>query len=86
MISALIQNLTKVNVNSVAAGVRRDDLAVHVKREHVFEDSFRELLRRTADDWKHRFYIVFEGTQTEYPHTPPTSVLVKSVLYVKELP
>lgn len=43
-------------------GMRREDLAVHVRREHVFEDSFRELFRRTADEWKHRFYIVFEGT------------------------
>lgn len=42
-------------------GMRREDLAVHVRREHVFEDSFRELFRRTADEWKHRFYIVFEG-------------------------
>ena len=42
-------------------GIRREDLAVHVRREHVFEDSFRELFRKTADEWKHRFYIVFEG-------------------------
>ncbi len=42
-------------------GLRREDLAVHVRREHVFEDSFRELHRRVADEWKHRFYIVFEG-------------------------
>ncbi|XP_061178702.1 E3 ubiquitin-protein ligase HUWE1-like [Saccostrea echinata] len=44
-------------------GMRKEDLAVHVKREHVFEDSFRELFRRTADEWKHRFYIVFEGEE-----------------------
>ena len=43
-------------------GMRREDLAVHVRREHVFEDSFRELFRRSPDEWKHRFYIVFEGT------------------------
>ena len=42
-------------------GMRREDLAVHVKRENVFEDSYRELHRRSADEWKHRFYIVFEG-------------------------
>ena len=42
-------------------GMRREDLAVHVRREHVFEDSFRELFRRSPDEWKHRFYIVFEG-------------------------
>lgn len=42
---------------------RRDDLAVHIRREHVFEDSYRELNRRTANDWKNRFYIVFEGEE-----------------------
>ena len=42
-------------------GLRREDLAIHIRREHMFEDSFRELHRRTADEWKHRFYIVFEG-------------------------
>lgn len=42
-------------------GMRREDLAVHVRREHVFEDSFRELHRRSPDEWKNRFYIVFEG-------------------------
>jgi E3 ubiquitin-protein ligase HUWE1 len=44
-------------------GMRREDVAVHVRREHVFEDSFRELHRRTPDEWKHRFYIVFEGNE-----------------------
>lgn len=42
-------------------GLRREDLPVHVRREHVFEDSFRELFRRTPEEWKQRFYIVFEG-------------------------
>ena len=41
--------------------LRRDDLPVHVRRGHVFEDSFRELFRRAPDEWKQRFYIVFEG-------------------------
>ena len=45
------------------AGIRREDLAVHVKREHVFEDSFRELHRRSHEEWKNRFYIVFEGEE-----------------------
>ncbi|OTF71675.1 E3 ubiquitin-protein ligase HUWE1-like protein, partial [Euroglyphus maynei] len=44
-------------------GTRRDDLPVHIRREHVFEDSYRELNRRTASDWKNRFYIVFEGEE-----------------------
>lgn len=43
--------------------IRGDDLAVHVKRTNVFDDSFRELNRRSIDDWKHRFYIVFEGEE-----------------------
>ena len=42
-------------------GLRKEDLAVHVRRDNVFEDSFRELHRRTPDEWKNRFYIVFEG-------------------------
>lgn len=42
-------------------GHRREELAVHVRRTQVFEDSFRELHRRTPEEWKNRFYIVFEG-------------------------
>lgn len=41
--------------------LRREETAVHVRREHIFEDSFRELYRRTPEEWKNRFYIVFEG-------------------------
>ncbi|CAG2175804.1 unnamed protein product, partial [Oppiella nova] len=44
-------------------GARREDLAVHVRREHVFEDSYRELHRRASEEWKNRFYIVFEGEE-----------------------
>ncbi|XP_046406854.1 E3 ubiquitin-protein ligase HUWE1 isoform X2 [Ischnura elegans] len=44
-------------------GLRREELAVHVRRSNVFEDSFRELHRRFADEWKNRFYIVFEGEE-----------------------
>jgi len=43
--------------------IRGDDLAVHVRRTNVFDDSYRELNRRSIDDWKHRFYIVFEGEE-----------------------
>jgi E3 ubiquitin-protein ligase HUWE1 len=43
--------------------IRGDDLAVHVRRTHVFDDSYRELNRRSPDDWKHRFYIAFEGEE-----------------------
>jgi E3 ubiquitin-protein ligase HUWE1 len=44
-------------------GVRREELAVHVHRVSVFEDSFRELYRRNQEDWKNRFYIVFENEE-----------------------
>lgn len=44
-------------------GVRRDDLPVHIRREHIFEDSYRELNRRTPEEWKNRFYVVFEGEE-----------------------
>ena len=37
-------------------GVRRDDLAVHIRRENVFEDSFRELNRRSSEEWKNRTF------------------------------
>ncbi|CAF1298860.1 unnamed protein product [Adineta ricciae] len=42
---------------------RGEDLAVHVRRQNVFEDSYRELSRRQSVDWKHRFYIVFDGEE-----------------------
>ncbi|XP_050313082.1 E3 ubiquitin-protein ligase HUWE1 isoform X3 [Anthonomus grandis grandis] len=41
-------------------GIRREETAVHVRRNNVFEDSFRELFRRAPEEWKNRFYIVFE--------------------------
>ncbi|CAF4109202.1 unnamed protein product, partial [Rotaria magnacalcarata] len=43
--------------------IRGEDLAVHVRRNNVFEDSYRELSRRSPEDWKHRFYIVFDGEE-----------------------
>ena len=44
-------------------GIRREELAVHVHRVTVFEDSFRELYRRNPEEWKNRFYIVFEDEE-----------------------
>lgn len=44
-------------------GIRRDDLTIHVRREHVFEDSYRELHRRSAEEMKSRLYVVFEGEE-----------------------
>ena len=42
---------------------RRDDLPIHIRREHVFEDSFREINRKLPEEWKNRFYIVFQGEE-----------------------
>jgi len=44
-------------------GHRREDMSVHIRREHVFEDSYRELHRRTAEEIKNRLYIVFDGEE-----------------------
>jgi hypothetical protein len=38
-----------------------------VRRDNVFEDSFRELHRRSPEEWKNRFYIVFEGEEGQVP-------------------
>ena len=43
------------------SGVRRDDMVIHIRRENVFEDSFRELHRRRPEEMKNRMYVVFEG-------------------------
>ncbi|EDO34473.1 predicted protein [Nematostella vectensis] len=39
-------------------GIRREDLTIPIRRDHVFEDSYRELHRRSAEEWKARLYIV----------------------------
>ncbi|CAH1960708.1 unnamed protein product [Acanthoscelides obtectus] len=44
-------------------GIRREETAVHVRRSNIFEDSFRELFRRPPEEWKNRFYIVFEDEE-----------------------
>ncbi|GAB0086383.1 hypothetical protein DMENIID0001_004360 [Sergentomyia squamirostris] len=44
-------------------GIRREELAIHVNRMNVFEDSFRELYRRNPEEWKNRFYISFEDEE-----------------------
>ena len=53
----------RIELERMDDGLRREDLAVHVRRENVFEDSFRELHRRSPEEWKNRFYIVFEGEE-----------------------
>ncbi|XP_030381581.1 E3 ubiquitin-protein ligase HUWE1 isoform X3 [Scaptodrosophila lebanonensis] len=41
-------------------GIRREEHTVSVRRVTVFEDSFRVLYRLGPEEWKNRFYIVFE--------------------------
>lgn len=55
-------------------GVRREETAVHVRRSNIFEDSFRELFRRPPEEWKNRFYIVFEGILIFYIYFVSTFV------------
>uniref|UniRef100_A0A1I8ACG6 HECT-type E3 ubiquitin transferase n=1 Tax=Steinernema glaseri TaxID=37863 RepID=A0A1I8ACG6_9BILA len=43
--------------------LRRDDVGIRVRRSHLFSDSFRELFRLRANDWKSRFYVVFESEE-----------------------
>ena len=45
----------RLELERMDEGIRREDLAVHVRRDQVFEDSFRELHRRAADEWKNRY-------------------------------
>lgn len=43
--------------------VRAEDVAVRIRRSHLFSDSFRELFRLRGPEWKARFYIIFEGEE-----------------------
>ncbi|TMS38017.1 hypothetical protein L596_004833 [Steinernema carpocapsae] len=43
--------------------IRRDDVGIRIRRSHLFSDSFRELFRLRSNDWKSRFYVVFEGEE-----------------------
>ena len=43
------------------SSMRRDDVAIRVRRDHLFEDSFRELHRRTPNELRSRLYVVFDG-------------------------
>nr|XP_039271692.1 E3 ubiquitin-protein ligase HUWE1-like isoform X2 [Styela clava] len=54
------QELERLEENSMS---RRDDIAIRVRRQHVFEDSFRELHRKSKEELKSRLYIVFEGEE-----------------------
>jgi len=43
------------------SSIRRDDVAIRVRRAHLFEDSFRELHRRSPAELRSRLYVVFDG-------------------------
>uniref|UniRef100_A0A8C7CCR7 E3 ubiquitin-protein ligase HUWE1 n=1 Tax=Neovison vison TaxID=452646 RepID=A0A8C7CCR7_NEOVI len=42
-------------------GLRKEDMAVHVRRDHVFEDSYRELHRKSPEEMKNRLYTDMES-------------------------
>ena len=44
-------------------GLRHEDIILHIRRDHVFEDSFRELYRRTPEELKGNLYVQFEGEE-----------------------
>ena len=50
-------------LDALREGARRDDIVVHVRREHVFEDSFRELYHRQPSELQGNLYISFEGEE-----------------------
>ncbi|KAI0983462.1 hypothetical protein GJ496_002586 [Pomphorhynchus laevis] len=41
----------------------REDLAFHVNRNTVFEDSYRKLHNRLPSDWRRKFYFSFDGEE-----------------------
>uniref|UniRef100_A0A915ELL0 HECT-type E3 ubiquitin transferase n=1 Tax=Ditylenchus dipsaci TaxID=166011 RepID=A0A915ELL0_9BILA len=42
---------------------RHEDVAIRIRRDHFFSDSYRELFRIKNSEWKARFYIIFEGEE-----------------------
>lgn len=57
------KELTRMDDRMRAQIRRRDDVPVRVRRSHIFSDSFRELFRLRGQEWKARFYIMFEGEE-----------------------
>lgn len=43
-----------------------DDVVVRIRRSHLFSDAYRELFRLRPNDWKSRFYIIFEGKKVTW--------------------
>lgn len=44
-------------------GSRREDLVLHIRRSHLFADSFRELYHRNPYELQSNLYISFEGEE-----------------------
>ncbi|CAF4972068.1 unnamed protein product, partial [Rotaria sp. Silwood1] len=38
-------------------------LTVHIKRNNVFEDSYKELSQYSSQDWKYKFHIIFDDEE-----------------------
>ena len=60
-------------------------MAVHIRRDRVFEDSFRELHRRTAEEMKNRLYIVFDGEEGQDAGTGFSSKTRKKTISIETL-
>lgn len=57
MLAGLSQHLHRYfrqELERLDEGLRKEDMAVHVRRDHVFEDSYRELHRKSPEDMKNR--------------------------------
>ncbi|KRX45470.1 E3 ubiquitin-protein ligase HUWE1 [Trichinella murrelli] len=53
----------RLELERVDQTFRADDTPVRVKRDRIFQDSFRELFRLRPSEWKSRFYILFDGEE-----------------------
>ncbi|XP_037933136.1 E3 ubiquitin-protein ligase HUWE1-like [Teleopsis dalmanni] len=53
----------QTELERIDEGVRREENTVSVRRVTVFEDSFRVLYRLGPEEWKNRFYVVFEDEE-----------------------
>jgi E3 ubiquitin-protein ligase HUWE1 len=63
--------------------LRDEDLTIHVRRDNVLDDSFRELSQRSLQDWKHRFSIIFDDNEGQNPNDNLTiwySMIIRSIL------
>jgi E3 ubiquitin-protein ligase HUWE1 len=50
-------------LDKIKENTPRGDTAIHVNRETIFDDSFRELHRKKPEDWKGKLYIVFNNEE-----------------------